>query len=230
MVRLPLAAFLTLLALSTIASGDVIVLYDFTVEPGNQTATAPDTIDSLATASHITRGDGISPYVDSDSMNSVGWSRSSTLDISDNEYYEFTVAPTSGYSLTLDRLYYRDAIDSTGPLRYAIRTSLDEYASNATSGSWPFAPASANHTVYLSSMGDTFADLTSPVTFRFYGWDSGSTTGGEWWLENGTEGGLKLTGTVQPAAIPEPSSIVALASMGLIGLGIAWRKRRRKAG
>ncbi|MCF8409579.1 MAG: hypothetical protein K9G36_11465 [Crocinitomicaceae bacterium] len=128
---------------------------------------------------------------------------------SGSAYFQFTLTPANGYNFTLTGISFGSRSTGTGPQAYALRSSLDNYASNITTGS-----LSANSTWALKSNTGLSTDgqgNANPVTFRLYGYNgSGSPTAGSanWRIDD-----LTLTVTVSNA----PSSASVGSTQNLCG-------------
>ncbi len=103
-------------------------------------------------------------------------------------YFEVTVTPNAGTTYDLTGITFRQQRSGTGVRTYSVRSSVDSYAANL--------PASINpaNTELSVESGDIFfrvldattsgqngstitlstgyTGLTTPVTFRFYGWNA----------------------------------------------------------
>ncbi|WP_374401491.1 T9SS type A sorting domain-containing protein [Flavobacterium sp.] len=108
-------------------------------------------------------------------------------------YYQVTVTPNSGTTYNLTGITFRVQRSGTGVRNYAVRSSADSYASNLTASINPantalevvagdifFYNADATggqngSTITLS--GPSFTNLTTPVTFRFYGYNAEAAGG-----------------------------------------------------
>lgn len=121
------------------------------------------------------------------------------------QYYEVTIMPNSGYSIDLSSITFGVQRSGSGIRTYAVRSSADNYASNLTP---VIAPANANLDIYpggiffwntdattsnqngsgISLSGPGFTNLTSAVTFRFYGWNA-EGSGGTFSIDNVTISG-----------------------------------------
>ena len=129
------------------------------------------------------------------------------------------------------RLGSRFQRSGTGIRNYAVRSSVDGYAANLPAS---INPANANLGVgatnefrwlsdalstaqngSLITLGASFADLTSPVSFRFYGWNAEGSVG-TFSIDN-----VSFTGSSRN--VPEPT-IAALLGVGL-AVCAAWRLR-----
>jgi len=130
-----------------------------------------------------------------------------TGDINLNEYYEVTLTPTSGYSISLTTIGFDVRRSGTGIRNYSVRSSADSYAANlpASVGTstnlsvvgsdiffWNF-DATATSSNQLGSLvtltGLTpFTNFSSPITFRFYAWNA-EGTGGNFSIDNVTING-----------------------------------------
>jgi hypothetical protein len=185
------------LGLPNLGHATVLARYNFTGQPGNQVSTPVSVTDPNVSASAITRGSGIVAQSAANSMNSSGWTTSSSLDLTD--YYEMTLTPKPGYAVTLNTLYYGyKSSSSTGPRTMTIRTSLDNYASDLR-----FYPSSLTRgsDMSITEYDEAYwnpglANQTNAITFRFYGYYSQS---GTWQLQNNTTaGGMVFDGDIIP--------------------------------
>lgn len=110
------------------------------------------------------------------------------------EYYEVTVSPAATYSVTITDITFRVQRSGTGIRTYAVRSSADAYTTNLPAS---INPANTNLSVQAGDIfywnldatttgqdgstitlsGPSFTNITSPVTFRFYGWNAEGITG-----------------------------------------------------
>lgn len=136
-------------------------------------------------------------------------------------YFQFQVAPTSGYELNLTSLDFKAsaAIYGSGA---AIRSSVDSFASNL--GSVVFSTGYPNFNSYSVGLtGAAFQGLTSATTFRVY-----TVNGSE---ESAAYDNLSLSGSalsLAAAPVPEPETYAMLLA-GLGVLGFAKRRKQRAA-
>ena len=97
-----------------------------------------------------------------------------------NAYLEFSVTPTVAHTMTLASLLMQVRRSTTGvpsgsgPNNWALRSSLDGYASDISSGVLTTS-SSPGITVVL---GVAFMNLPAKVTFRLYGYNATVSTGG----------------------------------------------------
>lgn len=112
-----------------------------------------------------------------------------------SKYYEVTLTPVSGYELTLSGITFGVRRSGTGIRSYAVRSSADTYGSNLTAAVgtntnlsvvatdeffWNFDATSTSSDQNGSAIilsGAPFTAVTTPVTFRFYAWNSEAGTG-----------------------------------------------------
>jgi hypothetical protein len=118
------------------------------------------------TVSGIGRGSGISGNAGSNRYNARDWSTSG-IDLTD--YFYFRITPGSGYAVNFVSFAYTGQKSGTGPANFAIRSSLDNYATDITT------TTSTGTTVTLS--GASFQNVTSVIEFRLYGWGGSSAAG-----------------------------------------------------
>lgn len=119
-----------------------------------------------------------------------------TGSINAGEYYEVTLTPQAGYTVSLNTMAFTVQRSGTGIRSYAVKTSVDGFTSNLPAsvvsnptlsvvGSneffWNFDAAStAQNGSTINFFGAT---ITSPTTFRFYGWNS-EAAGGTFSIDN----------------------------------------------
>ncbi len=119
------------------------------------------------TVSGISRGSGITGNVGNDRYNARGWD-SPLLDLDD--YFEFTLTPSSGYQLDfLNFMYSGTSSSPDGPTAFAFRSSIDGFTVDI-----PTANATGS-TIDLS--GASYQGITPAITFRFYAWGAATRTG-----------------------------------------------------
>ncbi len=108
------------------------------------------------------------------------------------KYYEFSVTPKKNGLLTIDQIKFKTYRDSNGVKSFAVRSSIDNYASNLSlSTSNVQITRIVGNAGYIKSdtarwflttvktSSKDFQDLTTneKVTFRIYGWNAEKTNG-----------------------------------------------------
>lgn len=155
------------------------------------------------------------------------------------EYYEVTLSPNAGYTITGDSIKFDFQRSGTGVRTYSVRSSLDGYTANLTAvyglpttnvdvqaGDVFFLKKDITtaQTRNIIVLGASFANLTAPVTFRFYGWNA-EGTGGTFSIDNVNFIGSSalatgITEKSKPSAsvYPNPSTGLCFADLdGLTG-------------
>lgn len=126
-----------------------------------------------------------------DAYSGTPWPTALALDA--NSYLEFTIAPQAGYMMTLASFDLKHRRSSTGVRAWEIRSSLDNYLMVLASGT---IPDNTNWHPATCVLPAEMTDLTSPVTFRIFGFNAEALTG-TWRFDD-----VSVGGTV--AAIPPP--------------------------
>jgi hypothetical protein len=139
----------------------------------NPNSTNPYTIgqivDATITVSGIGRGSEITGNAGNDRYNATAWTTAGEL----TDYFTFTITPAANYKINLSSFEFTLQRSSTGPVNYALRSSIDDFAADISGGIFPMTPALQT----VSLAGAAFQNLTSPVTFRIYGYTAGSNVG-----------------------------------------------------
>ncbi|GAA4420104.1 hypothetical protein GCM10023187_55050 [Nibrella viscosa] len=157
----------------------------------------PTTVAANTSAGNAAFGTGVTSvtYVGGSpgrAYTAAGWSASTSVVTSDNDYLEFTVAPAANYTLDLTTITVAMQRSGTGPANVALRSSADDYASNIGNVASPGNGSFANASFTLTGL----TNRTSPTTFRLYGYGS-TGTGGTLRFDN-----LTVIGTVNSAGPP----------------------------
>lgn len=175
-----------------------IAVYDFQQSPGSDGSQLPNWSAPHAIVSPLRRGPGIVGISTNPSLfSSVKWT-TDPLQVSGNDYLEIQVSPEKGFRLTLKEIRFWETVSARGPAAFVIRTSQDHFQGDLTE----HFPLDARVSSQERSipLDERFANLTEPVTFRFYAYGSRSSNGGSWSLgRTGESGPLKIVGEILPA-------------------------------
>jgi len=152
------------------------------------------------TVSGIGFGSGVTSNPANDRYNAKGWD-SPSLDGVD--YFIFTLTPNSGYKIGFSSFVYNSQRSDTGPLTFALRSSVDGFTSDIGMLSETGA------TIDLSV--SAFQNITSAIEFRLYAWGA-SSAGGTFSINDFTfNGSVVSTGCYVPdaaGAISGPTSVL----------------------
>ncbi|BAV08411.1 hypothetical protein SAMN05421788_112219 [Filimonas lacunae] len=176
-------------------------LYGFgsvTATSGTTDPTAVPTADNMTFGSFTANGVSANPNT-SGRFSFTTWATGATngsntftgsLDAA--KYYEVTITPASGYKLNFDSLAFTVQRSGTGVRQWAVRSSVDGYASNLAAS---ISNGNANLSVVSTDVFQVddaistaqegskitfstgFTNLTGAVTFRFYGFNAEGTGG-----------------------------------------------------
>ena len=124
------------------------------------------TANANITATGIGRGAGIVGTGANDRYNANAWSLAG-LDA--NDYFEFTLTPNSGYRIDFSSFVYTGQASANGPVSFAFRSSVDGFIANIGT------PTATGTTISLS--GGAYQGITTPITFRLYGFAAINATG-----------------------------------------------------
>ncbi len=127
------------------------------------------------------------------SVNGLTTYSTMTGSISSTQYYQVTITPNPTFTLNLNNITFTSQRSGTGIRSYAVRSSIDSYSTNLTAsvgtntnlsiqGTNEFyfntdASTTAQVGSQITLSAPSFSAITTPVTFRFYGWNAEATTG-----------------------------------------------------
>ncbi|PKB16496.1 fibronectin type III domain-containing protein [Flavobacterium sp. 5] len=123
-------------------------------------------VDPNISVTGIGRGTALYEVNANDRYDAKSWGFA-TLD--SNAYFEFTIIPNTGKEIDFVSFVYTGQISPNGPIRFAFRSSVDNFTSD-------IGIITANGaTVSLSAV--PFQNITSSISFRIYGWNTTAGTG-----------------------------------------------------
>lgn len=146
-----------------------------------------------------------------------------TGSLSATSYYQVTITPAAGYNLTVSDLTFTLQRSGTGIRQYAVRSSIDNYASNLPAS---ITPANTDLSVVLATnifqvndatssaesgskitLSANHAAVNGAITFRFYGFNA-EATGGTFSIDDVLfTGSVVLIPTTSPAITVNPTSV-----------------------
>lgn len=172
---LPFALFLSGLLSASVSRAQTVATWSF-----NNTTAATVGGGEFLTASNVTVGSDIGSiaFNGTDFYGQDGWPTTATIDA--NAYFQFTLTANSNYYLVLNTvsLALRRSTTGTaagsGPQNWILASSLDGYTSVLSSGA-----LTTNYQTFAVTLPAAFQSIGSTVTFRLYGYNSVTTTGGD---------------------------------------------------
>jgi len=170
---------------------------------------------------------GVSANSSTAYMASAATDTSESGAVSNNDFWEFTVSPKSGFCLNVDSLEFRHnatTASESWTSSVFVRSSVDSFTSNLGGIVSTFTAVDedtaggTNVTLLLDE--DTFQGLTDGVTFRFYAYHTGASATSQFHRIDS----VLLNGTV--GVVPEPSTTFLLAIPALLGVGLRPPRRQ----
>ena len=89
-------------------------------------------------------------------------------------YFEFSLTPAAADQLTISSLQFGSRSTGTGPQAYAVRTSVDGFASSVASGTFL---ANSNWALHTPTLTSVTGGTGTPVTVRIYGFGGAGSPG-----------------------------------------------------
>jgi hypothetical protein len=193
--------------------------------PVSNLAVGPITIgNSLGTVSApVNTTSASSGYTGASGTGNIGNAvRIGALDTSTSSFYSIVFTPDSGFAVSLSDFDFGTRSTATGPQAYVVRTSIDGFAADVTTGtiannsSWAFKD---------NSLTTATGAIGTPVEVRLYTYNgAGSAQSG---TQNNRLDDISIAvSATSEAPTPEPGSAAILLAGGVM---TALRRRTRRA-
>ncbi len=152
----------------------ILASWDFIGKNGNE-VTLPAVVATDIANGVVSRGNGINRANNIDRFNANNFTQPNLAGaITNNDYFQFTITPSVGKQITITEVFFNYERSSTGPSLGALRSSIDNYATNLATFSG-LAETGDSRTIDLSGSGIT--NQTSIVTFRLYLYGNNNSEG-----------------------------------------------------
>lgn len=209
--------FILCFSTSGVAKGEILLSYDFSGQSGSQETTpgslAPGAVG--LTPLDMKRSGGLNPHGHDNSFASTGWDLPA-WNASDENFVSFGFAVEPGFQVNLTEVSITSTSNGPGVGRGALRTSLDDFASNLFEFN-----VQETATFDASVLGP----ITEDIAFRLVNNDALARNQGP--IQN--NGQWRITGLdVRGTAVPEPGSMLLLALAAVVGWAIRCRTRRNR--
>jgi gliding motility-associated-like protein len=214
-------AYSSAVGVVTLAAPNFTATYDFNSASGTSPDLTPvPVVDNATFGSFATTGATTTNAAGR--FNASTWGTGTTINT--GNYFSVTLAPATGYSISLSALSFAVQRSATGPAKYSVRSSVDGYNAdlpgtivsntNLTGTSiFTNTNTSAAQNGTNITIGSSFANLTGPVTFRIYAFSASST--GTFSVDN-----VKFTGTttqLPTVTTTTPATNIAATTVTLSG-------------
>jgi len=169
-----------------------------TIDGTNPSETNPFTDGDVKNANITVSGigmTGLQSNAGNNTYNAKNFPTSSNINT--GSYFSFTLTPNTTYAINFASLVFSRQKSSTGPVTWAVRSSIDNYAVNIGS---TFTPGTSSGIETIDLSNTSFQNITSAVTFRIYGWDA-DTANGTGRISDFTFNGTVTGGTVITAPL-----------------------------
>jgi hypothetical protein len=165
----------------------------------------------------LSRSTGISATSSSVGFRASGFASSTTLNLSNNDFFTFTINAVAGatFNLNSSSLSISLSSSSTGPQSFGIYTSVGGFSSTSSQIGANLS-ATSNQQISFPSTG--YSNLTN-IEIRIYGWNA-SAAGG-----TGGPSFIQLSGTTIGQVLPEPTNQATALTLGAVTtstLPLSW--------
>ncbi len=173
------SAAVALASLATTMYGETLANWDFSGQNGLQDETAAQETASGLKVSGLIRGTGLDKRGGASEFTADGMAfwpgmplNTEEEAIEANAYFEVTLTPEEGRQISIRSISFavKRATRKSGPINFVVRTSTDNFGSDAAGPLKTEVPEGGDVTV---SFGSELTQLKQPVTLRFYGFGRG---------------------------------------------------------
>ncbi len=225
-------ALLTMFCISTATAQNFSVTYNFSgvnTSSGRTDPTTPPTATGVSFGSFTAVGSmSANPNAGgrfsftNQSLGATTGSDVFTGSLDPDKYYSVTITPQTYYTIDLSAIVFTLQRSGTGIRQYAVRSSIDGFASNLPASIDPAnsnlsvvagnifqvsdGTTSANEGSKITLDAGSFTNLAAPVTFRFYGFNA-EASGGTFSIDNVNFSGSATISPTAPQLSVLPSSL-----------------------
>lgn len=162
-----------------------------TIEPS--VFNGPNILASELTKGSITAAVNENRFGGSNWFNSGNTFAGNTLEeaVAGNDYIQFIVSPNSGFSFTPTSFVFSWDRSGTGPRNVTLRSSVDAFATDLGTVSGLAEAITTGNTITISGL----TNITTPITFRIYGYGATVTGGTGGFDIESNEVNVQLNGT-----------------------------------
>ena len=196
--------------------------YDFAGSQGNQASNAITANPTGAIFSVFTRGNGITAASAQNSISSTGFVANGTLSdaITNNQYYTFSVTPSSGSTVSLTGFTFTPQRSGTGSTNLVIRSSRDGFTTDLA------ATVVSNPGISVTLAPTNSANLTAATEYRLYGF-GGTATGGTLRIGTTATPQFVINGSIAGASVVPEAGTLGLIAFALPAIGAVIARRRK---
>ena len=169
----------------TVTAATLVTSFSFTSVRGTDVTFPSDSVNPKLTTRPAMSLVGVSPASNAGWFGGILWTQAPSAD--PDQYFSFTVSPAAGETMTLSTLALKSLRSGAGPLAFSLRSSLDDFATDLQ----VFSTASNATGSYVFVFGTSFANLTTPIEFRLYGF--ATVSAGYWRIDD-----VHLAGSIVP--------------------------------
>jgi hypothetical protein len=175
---------------------------------GTETTEASTSNNTNISAANLTLGAGVFGLANTNRFGGNSWwnngnATNSTIAnaVAGNDFIEFIVTPTSGYSVTPTTFVFGWDRSNSGPSSVTLRSSNDNYASDLGTITSLAAAQSNGNTITISGI----SNITAATTFRLYGYNGTATAGTGGFDVTTNSVNVQLNGTIICATPSAPT-------------------------
>ena len=206
--------FSACLTITSVYGQSTLVTWNFTGTTAGSVQTAAHLTPTSVTAGSVI---GSTAFNGNEWYGQDGWPAATAINA--NAYLQFTVTASPGYSLVLNtvNMTLRRSTTGTsagsGPQNWSIRSSLDNYATDLMTGT-----LTLNYATVAVGLPSSFQQLLPAVTFRLYGFNQVTTSGG---FNRLVTDNINVQGQT-PSGVLAEQSLLLSASPVAGGVSLRW--------
>ena len=174
-LRITLSLMVFIFLMYPCARGQILT-FEFSGLAGDEVSATSNFNTANLSSATITRGSGLTASSNAGRFNGKNWALTSIANaVTGSDYMEFTITPDDDYQFSVSSIYIQMVRSGTGPRGIAIRSSVDNYASNLDQE----YSILDNENIQNFTFSFSQSNSSTAVTYRIYMWaESTAGTGG----------------------------------------------------